>query len=269
MNKLSIITVNLNNISGLARTIESVEVQTWRDFEWIIVDGGSTDGSKQLIEELASRWRSDVSQLYWVSESDKGIYNAMNKGISQSLGEYLLFLNSGDWLYEETTLEQVMCKGLNEDICFGHIALHQHGGNIVTQGPTSSGFSLFGLVEHAIPHPASFIRRSLFKQYGLYDESYRIAADQEFFWRVIVKHNCMVKYLDMIISHMEDGGISHTHGDLFVEENHRLRQSTLPRLFGDDHPEFYDPKEVRKAMRLYKRLQSNPLIKLYCKLFRS
>ena len=95
--KLSIITINLNNREGLQKTIESVISQTFRDFEWIVIDGGSTDGSAELIKQYAAHF------AYWVSESDKGIYNAMNKGIRQAKGEWLQFLNSGDQLYEETT----------------------------------------------------------------------------------------------------------------------------------------------------------------------
>ncbi len=88
--KLSIITVNLNNKDGLQKTIDSVISQTFKDFEWIVIDGGSTDGSKELIEKY-----SDYIS-YWVSEPDKGIYNAMNKGIKVAKGDYLEFLNSGD-----------------------------------------------------------------------------------------------------------------------------------------------------------------------------
>lgn len=96
--RLSIITINYNNLEGLKKTVRSVMDQTWRDFEWIIIDGGSTDGSRELIEEVAARPDSQVS--YWCSEPDKGIYNAMNKGTAKAKGEYYLFLNSGDSLYD-------------------------------------------------------------------------------------------------------------------------------------------------------------------------
>ncbi|MDR2910496.1 MAG: glycosyltransferase [Bacteroidales bacterium] len=90
--KLSIITINLNNVAGLQKTIESVVKQTFTDYEYIVIDGGSTDGSADIIKQHANKI------TYWVSEPDKGIYNAMNKGIRVAKGEYCLFLNSGDWL---------------------------------------------------------------------------------------------------------------------------------------------------------------------------
>ena len=90
---LSIITVNLNNCDGLQKTIDSVVGQTFTDYEWIVIDGGSMDGSRELIEQYAD------CLAYWCSEPDNGIYNAMNKGISRATGEWLLFLNSGDSLF--------------------------------------------------------------------------------------------------------------------------------------------------------------------------
>lgn len=99
--KLSIITVNLNNRDGLKRTIDSVVSQTFTDYEWIVIDGGSNDGSRELIEHYSDHF------AYWCSEPDKGIYNAMNKGIAHAKGEWLQFLNSGDVLYSNNTLASV------------------------------------------------------------------------------------------------------------------------------------------------------------------
>ncbi len=115
MVKLSIITVNLNNSAGLRKTIESIVKQTFKDFEYIIIDGGSTDGSAEVIKEFADKI------TYWVSEPDKGIYNAMNKGILHAKGEYLLFLNSGDWLADDDLLSKVFCEPRTADIIYGHM----------------------------------------------------------------------------------------------------------------------------------------------------
>ena len=112
---LSIITVNLNNRDGLLRTIESVISQTFKDFEWIVIDGGSTDGSKELIEQYADHF------AYWVSEPDTGIYNAMNKGIKMAKGEYMQFLNSGDFLRSSTILYDVFSIMPKADIIYGNI----------------------------------------------------------------------------------------------------------------------------------------------------
>ena len=99
--KLSIITINYNNLSGLKRTIDSVFKQSFQDYEWIVIDGGSTDGCKELIEQNQEHF------AFWCSEHDNGIYNAINKGLAHATGDYVQFLNSGDWLYENNTLEKV------------------------------------------------------------------------------------------------------------------------------------------------------------------
>src|SRR6478735_1115877 len=112
--QLSIITINYNNLQGLQKTIESVVSQSFKDFEYIIIDGGSTDGSKVLIEKYSE------SITYWVSEKDNGIYPAMNKGIQVANGEYLLFLNSGDWFYENTTLSMAIPMLRPFDIVYGN-----------------------------------------------------------------------------------------------------------------------------------------------------
>jgi len=112
--KLSIITVNLNNAEGLRKTIESVVTQTFTDFEYIIIDGGSTDGSVEIIKLYADKI------TYWVSEPDKGIYNGMNKGIMVAKGEYCQFLNSGDWLVNENVLKEVFA---DVDIVYGDLKI--------------------------------------------------------------------------------------------------------------------------------------------------
>src|SRR5690348_17657794 len=109
MPKLSIITINLNNVKGLQKTMESVFAQTFTDYEYIIIDGGSTDGSVSEIKKHQNKL------VYWISENDKGIYNAMNKGIVKANGEYILFMNSGDYLYTDNTIKEVFQKSNNED----------------------------------------------------------------------------------------------------------------------------------------------------------
>ena len=97
---LSIITINYNNRDGLQKTIDSVISQSFNDYEWIVIDGDSNDGSREIIEQYCDRF------AYWCSEPDSGIYNAINKGLSHATGEYVQFLNSGDWLYSDNILEK-------------------------------------------------------------------------------------------------------------------------------------------------------------------
>jgi glycosyltransferase involved in cell wall biosynthesis len=171
--KLSIITINKDNAFGLEKTIQSVINQTYKDFEYIIIDGCSTDGSVDIIKQYTDKI------TYWVSEPDTGIYNAMNKGIRRAQGEYCLFLNSGDWLISSTTLEDVSNEIANlipADIFYSNRT-------------TSDGYVLFysdnitinELLRIGINHQNTLIKRSLFMEHGLYNEDLRIASDTEYF----------------------------------------------------------------------------------------
>src|SRR5690606_22317295 len=112
MFKLSIVTINLNNLVGLQKTMQSVFNQTFTDYEYIVIDGGSTDGSKEYIEKHTNKL------VYWVSEKDGGVYEAMNKGIIKATGEYCNFLNSGDYFWNNSVLEKSLVH--NEvDIFYG------------------------------------------------------------------------------------------------------------------------------------------------------
>lgn len=164
----SIITINYNNKKGLQKTIDSVLSQTFRKFEWIIIDGGSSDESKELIE----RYQDHVH--YWCSEPDKGVYNAMNKGISHARGEYLIFMNSGDCFYEPSTLEKVSHTVLVDDIIYGD-ALRING-NTEVEWQFPHHVDIRFLYTDNICHQAMFIKTSLLKEEG-YDESYELYGD--------------------------------------------------------------------------------------------
>ena len=226
--KLSIITVNLNNKDGLQKTIESVISQTYKDFEWIVIDGGSTDGSKELIEKHSNY----IS--YWVSEPDKGIYNAMNKGIRAAKGEYLQFLNSGDFLMNSTVLEDFFSQGYNSDIMYGYVAR-----NIEGKVQNLSGFlskdniSLIDLYYQTIPHQGSFFKASLFEQFGLYNENLKIVADREFYIKTIIYGNVSVKFIPITVSFFEDGGISSTSPKYQQEKKQVLNSLIPPRIYKD------------------------------------
>ena len=114
MKKLSLITINQNNAEGLRRTIESVVFQTYIDYEYIVIDGASTDESVNILKQYDNRI------TFWISEPDTGIYNAMNKGILKATGDYCLFLNSGDWLSDDRVLEEVFLHEITEDIVCGN-----------------------------------------------------------------------------------------------------------------------------------------------------
>ena len=252
MVKLSIITVNLNNRDGLKKTIDSVVSQTFRDFEWIVIDGGSTDGSRELIEHYADHF------AYWVSEPDKGVYNAMNKGIKVANGEYLQFLNSGDWLCDEKVLEKVFGKERNAEILYGYMLVDE----IAADTPASSAqYGNIALMKPALywddfigdtlPHQSTFIKKSLFERIGLYDETYRIAADNKFFIKAIVWEKASYEFIPEHIARFQQGGIS-SSTDRFEERDVRLCNEMFPKMVMDDYPLVVSLRKIRKHKLLKK-----------------
>lgn len=200
MPKLSVITINYNNLTGLQKTMHSVFQQTFKDYEFIIIDGGSTDGSKELMETHAHKL------TYCVSEKDNGIYNAMNKGIAKSSGKYLLFLNSGDYLFSDNVLSIWNETNTEEDITYGDVMWDTKG--ILENGhfPDRVSFNFFR--GNSLPHQASFISRNLFATIGLYDESLSILADWKFFLLAVCKYNYSYKHIPVVISVCGRDGIS-------------------------------------------------------------
>ena len=193
----SIITINFNNKEGLKKTIESVIHQTYRDFEYIVIDGGSTDGSVELLKEY------DKQIDYWVSEPDSGIYQGMNKGIVKSTGNYLNFMNSGDTFYSNKVLAETI-DFLKCDIVHGR--LFDRSRNcfpyLISQTPTMRYF-----YESSIQHPSCFIKRSLFDNM-LYDEHFRIVSDWKFFIQQIIFENCSFSFMPIIVASFEGEGLS-------------------------------------------------------------
>lgn len=230
MNKrLSIITINYNNRSGLQKTIESVIQQSFKDYEWIVIDGASSDGSKELLEVYSSYF------TYWISEPDNGIYHAMNKGISKASGEYILFLNSGDYLYCPDTLITVFLKQFDEDVVYGVIRV-DHGDRITVERHPEEitlGSLIYGTIHHS---GCSFIRKTLFDKYGKYDESLKIVSDWKFFLYTVGLNGATVKFIDVIISVFDAHGIGTLNKDLCDRERKMVLEEVVPhRILQDYH----------------------------------
>ena len=217
--KYSIITVNYNNCDGLLSTIKSVINQTCKDYEFIVIDGGSTDGSKELLEQYDSQIN------YWVSEPDKGIYNGMNKGILKAQGDYINFMNSGDTFYDCTTLQQVSKLMDGSDIIVGkdYNVDSISGNSAYTILPLRISFVTFFM--QTIPHQSSFIRRALFND-SLYNENLKIVADWKFFLDKVCYDGCTILLINMPISQREQGGISNR----LIEQTKQERQHVLNQL---------------------------------------
>lgn len=210
--KFSIITVNYNNAEGLRKTIESVVNQTNKNFEYIIIDGGSTDGSVDVIKEYAEKID------YWVSEADNGIYDAMNKGIAVSKGAYLNFMNSGDCFYESVTLDKVATEIHDEDYVAG-IAFVPKAKKTMCK-PARKNFSLLDIYHGGqANHQASFIKRELLKD-G-YDATFRIIADDKLFIEKVVMQEHTYLPIEVIVCEFDNTGISNQSSSRSAIEKER------------------------------------------------
>lgn len=198
--KISIITVNYNNLEGLQKTISSVSSQTWQEFEHIIIDGGSTDGSVAYIESKSDRF------AYWVSEPDKGVYSAMNKGIAQASGEYLLFLNSGDHFYKNKVLEKNQHFLIDHDLIYFNMYVNGENKKLIKEYPDTLSFAYF--LKDNLPHPSIFIKKELFQTVGLFKDDFKIVADWKFFIDSVCKHNASYLHIDKILATFYLDGIS-------------------------------------------------------------
>lgn len=204
--KLSIITINLNNKSGLHDTIKSVIKQKYKSYEFIIVDGGSSDGSFELIKMYSNYITS------YICEPDKGIYDAMNKGILRSKGEYLLMLNSGDVLCDEYVLDNVFSLNLKHDLIFGDVLWKENEIYYCSLFPEKLTMSYF--FSNSIGHQACIIKKELHKKIGLYKTSFKICADWAFFMDSIIKYKCTYEKIKLTFTVCSRDGIS-TNPDNF------------------------------------------------------
>ena len=198
----SIITVCLNNKEGILQTASSIQEQTAKNFEWIVIDGQSSDGSADAI-------RSIPCLTHLISEPDDGIFHAMNKGISLAKGKYCLFLNSGDWLYSSTVLEEA-ANQLHGDLITGWLTFIYP--DQYNKTPKLRRLDLLDirkkyLYYRSLHHQATFIRRTLFSQFGGYDQRYNIYGDWDFFLRVI-NQGTKVNFIPLCIANYTFDGIS-------------------------------------------------------------
>jgi glycosyltransferase involved in cell wall biosynthesis len=215
----SIVTVSLNSAKEIESTARTIKQQNYPNFDWIIIDGGSTDGTLNILEEY-----KDLITVF-VSEPDKGIYDAMNKGILHAKGQYLLFLNAGDSLCKPNSLSSIDLS-LNSDLIVGNLFFSQSG--LVRELPQllPKDYLLKGM----LPHQATFFRRDIFDKYGFFDTSYRIAGDYEMFSRLIQKYKVSYAHVPDIIANFDETGISSNDKfrNLRKKENHRVRWKYFP-----------------------------------------
>lgn len=219
MKLISIVTINYNNANGLLKTLQSVAQQSYRAIDYIVIDGGSNDASKTHITTFLPHIN------YWVSEPDKGIYHAMNKGIKVAQGQYLLFLNSGDFLADDTVIERILPHLQNTDIVYGDLFLCKNETRVREQSPNRIG--VYELMLSTIWHPTAFINRELFDKYGAYNETLSITADYEFFIRSIIKHKASTRHVEIATAVFDLSGISNKPEFIQKQEAQRLESWKL------------------------------------------
>lgn len=216
---LSIITINLNHANGLLNTAKSIANQTENNFEWIIIDGGSTDKSVEIIRPFQQYIG------YWVSEPDKGIYNAMNKGIAQAKGDYILFLNSGDRLYDKYVVAKLSPLLKQQGVYYTRALLEEENKNRIVKYPKKLDIDFF--LTNSLNHQNCIFKKSLFEKYGFYDEHYKICSDWDFTLQLFTHQEAFVFIEELIISCFKAGGISGNYKALEKERTEVILQKHL------------------------------------------
>lgn len=247
---LSIITINRDNASGLKKTLKSIAGQTCKDFEHIIVDGASTDDSVEVIRKYADSLGDCVK---WISEPDKGIYNAMNKGITMASGDYIQIMNSGDGLVSDDVIER-MLDALKDSgypsILYGNMLKDMPDGRMIRDKCfAGQEITFLGFYRGTLNHSPAYIQRSLFEKYGLYDEELRIVSDWKWYLRAIILGEEKPVYTDIDVTLFDMHGISETNLELRDKERASEMSRMIPSTFLDDYQEWSFPIEQMKRLK--------------------
>jgi glycosyltransferase involved in cell wall biosynthesis len=231
MPHLSIITVNKNNAAGLEKTISSVLEQTWRDFQFIVIDGASTDASPAVLKRYAD------NMDFCISKPDSGPFQAMNRGIEQAKGQYCLFLNSGDILAASNVLEKVFTDKKHIAPFISGNQINNFGDKTTVSKNRGRHLTPYDFYCGTIKHQATFIRRDLFDIYGGYDESLKVVADWKFFFKAIGIDNLQPEYVDIDIVNFEWNGISTSEQwqELHSKERLQVLLELLPKAVLPDY----------------------------------
>lgn len=310
---LTIITINYNNAVGLQKTMESVLTQTSKEFEYIIVDGtpqppkGGVVADREVLSQFISEklhTENGFTRCIWLSpeggvggsqrvgggffsEPDSGIYNAMNKGIRMAKGEYIHFLNSGDWLVDDFVVERmlkevrsdesgVLSKELELDSSELEVLSKELGakstelvearpidifvGNKITVRPDGKvrygrndkrPVSALTFYRGTIEHTSAYIRRAMFDKVGMYDESLRIVSDYKWYFDAVLNHNALVVFTDIYVSYFDNTGISSTNLVLDKAERRQVLEKMLPPAILADYDRYHLAIDQNERLKRY------------------
>lgn len=256
---LTIITINYNNAAGLRKTVESVLAQSTHDFEYIVVDGASTDGS---VKYLSANSQLSTINFQLISEPDNGIYHAMNKGIRMAQGEYVQFINSGDILATSTVVE-VMLHSVKSfydkpsnregiDILYGNMLKPFKGRILRDCGFAGRTPTMLDFYTGTLNHSSAYIKRSLFETYGLYDETLRIVSDWKWYVQVIALGGVVPVYVDVDVTVFDMNGISSVNSGLDKAERRNVLEELLPLSVLGDYDQYAFPIEQLKRLNRHR-----------------
>ena len=231
--KLSVITVCYNE-KNIERTCQSIITQTTKDFEWVVIDGGSNAQTISILNKYKDR------MSIFISEPDKGIFDAMNKGIKLSHGEYLNFMNGGDEFAQNDVIEKFIEKDFYGDIIYANSKVVEKDNRIRDVEYPNKVDKIY-FVNRCINHQASFIKRNLFAQYGLYNDQLKIASDWEK-WIVFAENNCTFEHWNETVAYFYHDGIS----SQMTKEHAQERSEILKKYFTAT-----ELKEAKQDHRIY------------------
>lgn len=219
--KISIITVVYNNRETIKDAIESVLSQSYSDIEYIIIDGNSNDGTVEIIKEHSEKI------AFFISENDKGIYDAMNKGIKVSTGDVIGILNSDDLYQDLTVIEAVMDQFIQDseiDIVYGDLVYvkSDNTDHIVRKWKSETYYKRYFENGNVPPHPSLFVTSKVYKQAGVFETNYKLAADYELMLRIFKKHNFNSKYIDKVLVKMRLGGATNQSISNIIKQNKEI-----------------------------------------------
>ena len=261
--KLSIITINYNNAEGLRKTLASVASQTYRAIEHIIIDGGSTDGSVDIIREYEGQLHITHSTIHiqWLSEKDNGIYHAMNKGLRKATGSYVQILNSGDVLAVPDVTERMVMEVEKFEypaILYGNMLKSYDGKTIVNRDTCGNGMytpeSFLYFYKGTLNHDCAYIRRDLFEKYGLYNEQMKICSDWEWYVRAIVLGAEKPVYTNIDVTIFDMNGVSESYGknaELINKERREYLEKILPASILRDYDIYAFPILQYQRLKRY------------------
>lgn len=233
--KISVVTITFNSGRTVRHTLESVLSQTYKDYEHIIIDGGSKDNTLDIIKELEPRYGG---RLRWISEPDKGIYDAMNKGIRMASGDVVGLLNSDDFFSSDVVLENIANeKGGDWDAVYGDVHyVNAKDLDKCVRYYSSKGFAPWKMRMGYIPaHPSFYCKKEIYDKYGTFDTSYKIAGDFDLLLRLIFINRIRLKYIPMDFVTMRTGGAStsgmQSHRQIFKEHMRAYRENGVKSNF--------------------------------------